>query len=111
MFEFLFFALFVGIILFFLFPGLRAWVLSKVMQSVQRRIVKQVEEQMRNASERQRSAYGSHSSGQRAREESEDYQRQGRGTPQSKLDMSDIAAKKFEQVKKEDYVDFEELPK
>lgn len=111
MFEFLFFALFVGIILFFLFPGLRAWVLSKVMQSVQRRIAKQMEEQMRNASERQRSAYGSHSSEQRAREESEDYQRQGRGTPQSKLDMSDIAAKKFEQVKKEDYVDFEELPK
>lgn len=91
--------LFLGFILLFLLSsGFRQWLLVLFLRGVQRRIE---EEAKRRRASWTRDAQGPHSTG-------ED---ETRKEPQGKLDMDDIVAKKFDRPKREDYVDFEELPK
>lgn len=104
MFELLMYALLVGVLLFIFSSRVRAWVLARIIESLQRRMFRQMEEQAKAQYKRA----GARS--ERTHQSERTYQEE----PQAhsgKLDMDDIATKKFDKPQSEDYVDFEELPK
>lgn len=109
--------LFVAVLLFFFSSSVRAWVLSRIMQSVQKRFMQQMERQAREQAHRAQSGFGGQGHSRNAYSEegqrAESYERGSTTRSQygGKLDMDDIATKKFDKAHREDYVDFEELPK
>ncbi len=84
----------VALLLFFISPRFRAWVLLKLMERAQ----KKMQEKM---------------NGQR--QERHNYQREQRNSdpeihPHEKVALDDIEAKRFKKRGNDEYVDFEELP-
>lgn len=102
MLDFLLFLLLGAILLFFFSSRVRQWVLIKFLQSLQRRLQK-------NMQERYRQQQGQSQSRQQSRSSSgSSHQQEYSG---GKVDIDDIAIKKFSKPQQEDYVDFEEIRK
>lgn len=101
--DFIFYLLFVAVLLLVFSPTLRAWLLARFLGWIQKRLLRQMQERQGYRSpngERQR-----YHQGRQEENKTEAHATQG------KLAMDDIATKKFDKAQKEDYVDFEELPK
>lgn len=99
--DLIFLVLFVAILLFLFSPTLRAWLLSRLLLWIQRRVLKQMQGQG-GRSKQQHYYRGT---------EGQDEEVTPKAKQQGKLGMDDIVAKKFGKPQSEDYVDFEELPK
>lgn len=107
MFDFLLLLLLAAILLFFFSASVRAWMLSIFLRRVQKYMHEHIQEQMSSA----RRNYASSTQQKEYNEEKRQQEpRKQSATVQGKLDMDDITAKKFDNPKAEDYVEFEELP-
>lgn len=102
--ELILWAIFIAILLLIFSPTLRAWLLARILMSLQRRIFRDMER-------RQGFSAGGQERGRSGGSEEASRGGTSHRSPTDKLDMDDIATKKFDKPQSEDYVDFEELPK
>lgn len=105
MFDILLYLLLIFILLLFLSSSFRAWIVARLLSSIQKRLFnKMMQEQAK------RNAYTQKEQNRKDKYGAQNSDRETRAY-QGKMDMDDIATKKFEKSQSEDYVDFEELPK
>lgn len=104
--DFILWGLLVAILLLVFSPSLRARIFVYFLAWLQRRLLRQMQSRQEQGRRSTNAQSYDRTEANRGRKNT-----QAASSQRGKLDIQDIAAKKFTKAQSDDYVDFEELPK